>query len=92
VPSSRTLEAVPPLPQHAFMAWCSVKAQGQLYLLSYEWFYLLFYTNTKPSFILRKEIRLKTSGNEVLRRIFRSKREEGTGGYRKVHNEELHNL
>jgi hypothetical protein len=25
--------AVPPLPQYAFMAWCSVKAQGQLYLL-----------------------------------------------------------
>jgi hypothetical protein len=27
-------EAVPPLPQYAFMAWCSVKAQGQLYILS----------------------------------------------------------
>jgi hypothetical protein len=25
--------AIPPLPQYAFMAWCSVKAQGQLYLL-----------------------------------------------------------
>jgi hypothetical protein len=24
--------AIPPLPQHAFMAWCLVKAQGQLYL------------------------------------------------------------
>jgi len=23
--------AIPPLPQHVFMAWCSVKAQGQLY-------------------------------------------------------------
>jgi hypothetical protein len=23
---------IPPLPQYAFMAWCSVKAQGQLYL------------------------------------------------------------
>jgi hypothetical protein len=29
--------AIPPLPQYAFMAWCSVKAQGQLYLyFSYE--------------------------------------------------------
>jgi hypothetical protein len=27
--------AIPPLPHYAFMAWCSVKAQGQLYLLSY---------------------------------------------------------
>jgi hypothetical protein len=25
--------AIPPLPQYALMAWCSVKAQGQLYLL-----------------------------------------------------------
>jgi len=26
--------AVYPLPQYAFMAWCSVKAQGQLYLFT----------------------------------------------------------
>jgi hypothetical protein len=24
-------EDIPPLPQYAFMAWCLVKAQGQLY-------------------------------------------------------------
>jgi len=24
--------AIPPLPQYALMAWCSVKTQGQLYL------------------------------------------------------------
>jgi hypothetical protein len=24
--------ATPPLPQYALMAWCSVKAQGQLYI------------------------------------------------------------
>jgi hypothetical protein len=24
--------AIPPLPQYAFMTWCSAKAQGQLYL------------------------------------------------------------
>jgi hypothetical protein len=28
----------------------------------------------------------------VLRGIFGSKRTEGTGGWRKLHNEELHNL
>jgi hypothetical protein len=28
--------AVHPLPQYAFMAWCSVKAQGQLYLYLYS--------------------------------------------------------
>jgi hypothetical protein len=30
--------------------------------------------------------------NRVLRRIFGSKRDEETGGWRKLHNEELHNL
>jgi hypothetical protein len=28
--------AIPPLPQYAFMAWCSVKAQGQLYFYRYS--------------------------------------------------------
>jgi hypothetical protein len=27
--------AIPSLPQYAFMAWCSVKAQGQLYFTLY---------------------------------------------------------
>jgi hypothetical protein len=30
--------------------------------------------------------------NRVLRSIFRPKRDELTGGWRKLHNEELHNL
>jgi hypothetical protein len=30
--------------------------------------------------------------NKVLRSIFRPKRDEVTGGWRKLHNEELHNL
>jgi len=31
--------AIPPLPQYAFMVWCSVKAQGQLnlYLCRERW-------------------------------------------------------
>jgi hypothetical protein len=29
------LGAIPPLPQYAFTAWCSVEVQGQLYL--YRW-------------------------------------------------------
>jgi hypothetical protein len=28
--------AIPPFPQYAFMVWCLVKAQGQLYLLPYS--------------------------------------------------------
>jgi hypothetical protein len=36
--------------------------------------------------------RLRVFENRVLRRIFGSKRDEVTGGWRKLHNEELHNL
>jgi hypothetical protein len=32
------------------------------------------------------------SENKVLRRIFGTKRERVMGGWRKLHNEELHNL
>jgi hypothetical protein len=40
---------------------------------------------------LREEHRLRVSENRVLRRIFGPKREEN-GSWRKVHNDELHNL
>jgi hypothetical protein len=42
--------------------------------------------------ILREEHRQRVSENRMLRRIFRSKRNEVTGGWRKLHNKELHNL
>jgi hypothetical protein len=38
------------------------------------------------------EHRLRVSENRVLRKIFGSKREEMAGGWRRPHNEELHNL
>jgi hypothetical protein len=41
---------------------------------------------------LKEEHRLKVFQNRVLRRIFGPKREEVQGGWRKLHNEELHNL
>jgi hypothetical protein len=41
---------------------------------------------------LREEHRLSVFGNRVLRRILGPKRDEVTGGWRKLHNEELHNL
>jgi hypothetical protein len=37
-------------------------------------------------------IKGRVFGNRVLRRIFGPKRDEVTGGWRKLHNEELHNL
>jgi hypothetical protein len=44
------------------------------------------------SLILREEHRLRMFENRVLRRIFGPKRDEVTGGWRKLHNEELHGL
>jgi hypothetical protein len=44
------------------------------------------------SLTLREEHRLRVFESRVLRRIFRPKRDEVTGGWRKLHNEELHVL
>jgi hypothetical protein len=41
------------------------------------------------SLTLREEHRLKVFENRVLRRIFGLKRDEVTGGWRRLHNEEL---
>jgi hypothetical protein len=40
--------------------------------------------------VLREEHRLKVFGNRVLRRMFGPKKDEVTGGWRKLRNEELH--
>jgi hypothetical protein len=44
------------------------------------------------SLTLREEHRLRIFENRVFRRIFGPKRVEVTGGWRKLHNEELHGL
>jgi hypothetical protein len=44
------------------------------------------------SLTLREENRLRLFENRVLRRIFGTKRDEITGKWRKLHNEELHIL
>jgi len=41
---------------------------------------------------LREERRVKMFGNRVLRRVFGPKRDQVTGEWRKVHNEELNDL
>jgi hypothetical protein len=41
---------------------------------------------------LREEHRLRVFENRVLRRIFGPERDEAMGGWRKLHNEELHNF
>jgi hypothetical protein len=44
------------------------------------------------SLTLREGHRLRVFEDRVLKRIFGPKRDEVTGGWRKLHNEELHNL
>jgi hypothetical protein len=41
---------------------------------------------------LREKRRLRVSENRVLRRLYGSRRDEETGGWRKLHNEELNDL
>jgi hypothetical protein len=44
------------------------------------------------SLTLREKHGLRVFENKVLRKIFGSKRDEATGGWRKLHNEELRDL
>jgi hypothetical protein len=53
---------------------------------------LVLYGYEAWSLILKAGHRLRVSENRLLRRIFRSKRAEVSGDWRKLHNEELHNL
>jgi hypothetical protein len=50
---------------------------------------LVLYGCETLSVTLRKEHRLRVFENRVLRRIFGPKRNEVTGEWRKLHNEEL---
>jgi hypothetical protein len=53
---------------------------------------VVFYGYETWSLTLREEHRLRVFENKMLRRIFGSKRDEVTGGWRKLHNEELRDL
>jgi hypothetical protein len=53
---------------------------------------LVLYGCETWSLTLREEYRLRVFENRVLRRIFGPKRDEVTGEWRKLHNEELYNL
>jgi hypothetical protein len=46
----------------------------------------------KHGLTVREEHKLRVFENRVLRRIFGPKRDGVTGGWRKLHNAELHNL
>jgi hypothetical protein len=53
---------------------------------------VVLYGCETSSLIIREEHRLRVFENRVLRTIFGQKRDEVTGGWRKLHNEELHKL
>jgi hypothetical protein len=53
---------------------------------------VVLYGSETLSLTLREEHRLRVFENRVLRRIFGPKSYEVTGGWRKLHNEELHGL
>jgi hypothetical protein len=53
---------------------------------------VVLYACETSSLILREKHRLRVFQNRVLRRISGPKRDEMTGGWRKLHNEEVHNL
>jgi hypothetical protein len=53
---------------------------------------VVLYGRETWSLTLREERRLRVFENRVLRRIFGPKRDEVTGEWRKLHNEELNDL
>ena len=53
---------------------------------------VVFYGCETWSLTLKEERRPRVSENRVLRRIFGPKRDEVTGDWRKLHNEELNNM
>jgi hypothetical protein len=53
---------------------------------------VVLYGRETWSLTLREERRLRVFENRVLRRIFGPKRDEATGEWRRLHNEELNDL
>jgi hypothetical protein len=53
---------------------------------------VVLYERETWSLTVREEHKLRVDENRVLRRIFGPMRDRVTGGRRKLHNEELHNL
>jgi hypothetical protein len=54
--------------------------------------FVVLYRCETWSVTLKEEHTLRVFENRVLRRIFGPKREEVAGDWRRLHNEELHNL
>jgi hypothetical protein len=70
--------------------YCCLKTKIRIYKTVI--FPVVLYGCETWSLILREEHRLKVFENRVLRRIFGPKQDEMKGDWRKLHNEEHHNL
>jgi hypothetical protein len=70
---------------------CPNEKIGEIMNLSFLYALHLYGCETW-SLTLREECRLRVFENRVLRRIFGPKRDEVMGEWRKLYNEELHNL
>ena len=64
-----------------------IKVKDQIYRTII--FPVVFYGCETWSLTLREERRLRVFANRMLRRVFGPKRDEVTGKWRKLHNEEL---
>jgi hypothetical protein len=67
----------------------------RLFLIKFNpltFFYAAISTSETWSLILSEDHRLRVFENRVLRRIFGPKRDEVTGEWRQLHNEELHDV
>jgi hypothetical protein len=53
---------------------------------------VVFYRCETCSVTLRKESRLRVSGNRVLRKMLRPKRDGVIQEWRKLHNEDIHDI
>jgi hypothetical protein len=63
-----------------------------MYVYCVLYIFAIFHGSETWSLTLREEHRLRVFEKKVLQRIFGPKRDEMIGGWRKLHNEELHNL
>jgi hypothetical protein len=77
--------------QHS-TAWEIQDVLQSQYRMRKFWILKVFYGCETWSLILREEHRVKVFANKMLRRIFGPKRDEMVGGWRKLRNEEFHNL
>jgi hypothetical protein len=79
-------------PRPLITLWASTACYRDSFTLFFIDLPVVLYGCETWSLTLREEHRLRVFVNRVLRRIFGPKKNEVKGDWRKLHNEELHNL